>query len=213
MAALSVLACIAIGYLLGNLNLAFWFARRKGYDVRVDGSGNAGASNAYILAGKAAFFATAALDILKAFLACRLCRALFPALNVAEQIGGVSCVLGHMFPFLLRFRGGKGLASLGGIALSWDWRAFLILLAAALLIALISNYICFVAPTMSLLIPGLYYWQTRFLPALLILLIPAVPIFLKHLENFRRIGEGTELRMRYLWNKERELERTGRSKS
>ena len=206
----AVLGCCVIGYLLGNINPAFLFARLKGYDPRVDGSGNAGASNAFILAGKTAFFATAILDILKAFLACRLCRSLFPSLPVAEQIGGVSCILGHMFPAALRFRGGKGLASLGGVILSWDWRAFLALLALAILIAFLTNYICFVAPTMSLLFPALYYIRTRYLPAALVLLIPAIPIFFKHAENIRRIREGTEVRMSYLWNKDGELKRTGR---
>ena len=207
----AVLGCCVIGYLLGNINPAFLFARLKGYDPRVDGSGNAGASNAFILAGKFAFFATAILDILNAFLACRLCRWLFPSLSVSEQIGGVACILGHMFPVTLRFRGGKGLASLGGVILSWDWKIFLALLALAVLIAFLTNYICFVAPTMSLLFPALYYWRTRFWPAALVLLIPAVPIIWKHAENIRRIREGTEVRMSYLWNKDGELKRTGRS--
>ena len=207
----AVLGCCVIGYLLGNINPAFLFARLKGYDPRVDGSGNAGASNAFILAGKFAFFATAILDILKAFLACRLCRWLFPSLSVSEQIGGVACILGHMFPVTLRFRGGKGLASLGGVILSWDWKIFLALLALAVLIAFVTNYLCFVAPTISLLFPALYYWRTRFWPAALVLLIPAVPIIWKHAENIRRIREGTEVRMSYLWNKDGELKRTGRS--
>ena len=206
-----VLLCLAIGYCLGNINPAYLFARLKGYDARIDGSGNAGASNAFILAGKTAFLVTAVFDILKAFASCRICRALFPSLPVAEQLGGVACVLGHMFPLVLRFRGGKGLASLGGMALSWDWKAFLVLLALAVLIAYVTNYICFVAPTMSLLFPGWHYWRDRFLPALLVLLIPVVPIFLKHLENFRRIRAGTEARFSYLWDKNGELERLGRS--
>ena len=207
----SVLYCCVIGYLLGNINPAFLITRRKGYDARVDGSGNAGASNAFILAGKAAFFLTATFDILKAFVACRLCRALFPALSVSEQLGGVSCILGHMFPMVLRFRGGKGLASLGGVALSWNWKYFLLLFALAAAIAFLTNYLCFVAPTMSLVFPGVYYWETRFLLAALILLIPAVPIIIRHLENFRRIKAGTEARMSYLWDKESELKRIGRS--
>ena len=207
----AVLGCCIIGYLLGNINPAFLFAKRKGYDPRVDGSGNAGASNAFILAGTLAFFATAILDILKAFLACRLCRYLFPSLPVAEQIGGVACILGHMFPAALRFRGGRGLASLGGAILSWDWRFFLALLALAILIAFLTNYICFVAPTIALLFPALYYARTRFWPAALVLLVPVIPVFCKHLENFRRIREGTEVRMSYLWDKDAELRRTGRS--
>lgn len=206
-----VLLCILIGYALGNINPAYVFARRKGYDARVDGSGNAGASNAFILAGKTAFFVTALFDIMKAFAACRLCRALFPPLPVAWQIGGAACVLGHMFPVLLRFHGGKGLACLGGVVLSWNWKIFLILLALAALIAYVTNYLCFVAPTMSLLFPAVYYWKTRFLAGFLILLIPAVPIILKHVENIRRIRVGTEARFSYLWDKQSELERLGRS--
>ena len=208
---MDILACCAIGYFLGNLNPAFFFARLKGYDARRDGSGNAGASNAYILAGKKAFFITAFLDILKAFLACRICRLLFPKLVVAEAIGGVACILGHMFPVLLRFHGGKGLASLGGVILSWHWQAFLLLLALALVIGFASHYVCVVAPTMSLLFPGVYFVTTHMLASTLVLLIPAVPIFWKHMENFRRIREGTELRLSYLWNKEGEMKRTGRS--
>ena len=208
---LNIFLCCCIGYFLGNLNPAFLFARRKGYDARVDGSGNAGASNAYILAGKFAFFATAVFDILKAFTACRLCRHFFPAFPVAEQLGGVFCILGHMFPVFLRFRGGKGLASLGGVVLSCSWKTFLILLAIAFLIALVTNYVCFAAPVMSLVFPGWFYLRTGFLAAFLVLLIPAVPIILKHVENFRRIREGTEARFSYLWNKEAELERLGRS--
>ena len=206
-----VLGCILIGYFLGNINPAYMFAKLKGYDARIDGSGNAGASNAFILAGKTAFLVTAVFDIMKAVAACRICRTLFPELSVAEQIGGVSCVLGHMFPIVLRFHGGKGLACLGGLVLSWSWKVFLVLLALAFFIAFVTNYICFVAPTMSLLFPGLYYWHTRFLPAVLVLLLPAVPIILKHVENFRRIRAGTEARFSYLWDKNGELERLGRS--
>ena len=206
-----VLLCILIGYALGNFNPAYVFAKRKGYDARVDGSGNAGASNAFILVGKTAFFVTALFDIMKAFAACRLCRALFPSLPLAWQIGGVTCVLGHIFPVLLRFHGGKGLACLGGVVLSWNWKIFLILLALAALIAYVTNYLCFVAPTMSLLFPAVYYWKTRFLPGFLILLIPAVPIILKHVENFRRIRAGAEARFSYLWDKQSELERLGRA--
>ena len=206
-----VLLCILIGYALGNFNPAYVFAKRKGYDARVDGSGNAGASNAFILVGKTAFFVTALFDIMKAFAACRLCRALFPSLPLAWQIGGVACVLGHIFPVLLRFHGGKGLACLGGVVLSWNWKIFLILLALAALIAYVTNYLCFVAPTMSLLFPAVYYWKTRFLPGFLILLITAVPTILKHVENFRRIRAGTEARFSYLWDKQSELERLGQA--
>ena len=59
-----------------------------------------------------AFFLTAVLDILKAFAAYQLCRVLFPDLSFAGPLGGVMCIMGHIFPVLLGFRGGKGMASL-----------------------------------------------------------------------------------------------------
>lgn len=202
--------CCVIGYLLGNFSPSFLIGRRRGFDVRREGSGNAGATNAFLLAGKNAFFVTAMLDILKAFIAYRLCRALFPALAVSGPLGGISCILGHMFPVLLRFHGGRGLASLGGVILAWSWKWFLILLVTAVVIAFATRYVCFVAPTVSIVFPACYYWQTGFLAGALILLIPAAPILWKHWENFVRIREGTELRMSFLWNREAELKRTGR---
>ena len=205
-----IAVCILIGYVLGNFNPAFLIGRRRGYDVRTDGSGNAGASNAYLIAGKGAFFTVAALDILKAYAACRICRGLFPELAFAEQIGGVACILGHMFPAALRFRGGRGLSCQGGVILAWSWRWFLLLLAASILLALISRYVCFVSPTVSLAFPTIFFFSTGIVPAALILLIPALPIFWKHLENFSRIRSGQEVRISYLWNKEAELQRIGR---
>ena len=208
---LSIVICFVIGYALGNINPSYLIVRRKGYDVRKDGSGNAGASNAFILAGKTAFLMVAVFDILKAYAACRICRALFPELTIAEYIGGVACILGHMFPMTLGFRGGKGLASLGGVALSWNWRYFFLLLATAILIALVTRYVCFVAPAMSVIVPGLFYWHTQFAAAALILAIPTLPIILKHVENFGRIRNGTEARFSYMWNKDAELKRLGRT--
>ena len=205
-----LLCCAVIGLALGSVNPAFLLARRKGYDARRDGSGNAGASNAFILAGKAAFFIAAIVDILKAYAACRICRGLFPTLGIAEQVGGVACILGHMFSPLLGFHGGKGLSCLGGTILSWDWRWFLILLGAAILLALVTRYICFVAPTVSVAFPALYFRQTGRAAAAAILLTAAVPIFLKHMENFSRIRQGTEARISYLWNKDAERKRLGR---
>ena len=63
---------------------------------------------------------------------------------------------------------------------------------------------------MSLVFPACYYWRTGLLSASLILLLPAVPIFIKHWENFVHIREGTEMRTSFIWNKEAELKRIGK---
>lgn len=205
-----IILCILLGYLLGNFSPAFLIGKKRGYDARKDGSGNVGASNAFILAGKTAFFVTAILDIMKAFAAYKLCALLFPASDIAGPLGGAACILGHMYPAVLRFHGGKGLACLGGVILAWHWEWFLILLAAAVVIAFATRYICFVAPTISVVFPAIYWWRTGSLAGALILLIPAIAIILKHAENFRHIKDGTELSMAFLWNREAEMKRTGR---
>ena len=63
---------------------------------------------------------------------------------------------------------------------------------------------------MSVVFPVCYYRMTGLLGCALILLIPALPIFLKHWENFVHIREGTEMRVSFIWNKEAELRRIGR---
>lgn len=207
---LKVSACILFGYLLGNFSPAYLFGKTKGYDIRKEGSGNVGATNVFLLVGKHAFFMTAILDILKAFASWKLCQLLFPDLVTAGPLAGSACIIGHLYPVFLRFKGGKGLASMGGVVLAWSWKWFLMLLAAAVIIAFTTRYVCLVAPTMSLVFPACFYWQTHLLMSTAILLVPAIPIFYKHWENFVRIREGTEMRTSFLWNKEAELKRIGK---
>ena len=202
--------CCVIGYVLGNFSPSFLLARTAGYDIREEGSGNAGATNAFILLGKNAFFLTAILDILKAFAACKICEILFPALSVAGPAAGTACVLGHIYPVFLRFHGGKGLATIGGVVLAWSWKWFFILLALAIFIAFATRYVCLVAPSISLIFPSCYYWRTGLLVSALILLIPAIPVFAKHWENFVRISQGREMRTNFIWDKEGELKRIGK---
>ena len=210
MVIMKAFACIVLGYLFGNFSPAFLFGKTKGYDIREEGSGNAGATNVFLLVGKYAFFMTAILDILKAYASWKLCQLLFPDLITAGPLAGSACITGHLYPVFLRFKGGKGLASMGGVVLAWSWKWFLILLAAAIIIAFTTRYVCLVAPTMSLVFPACFYWQTHLPASTLILLVPAIPIFYKHRENFARIREGTEMRTSFLWNKEAELKRIGK---
>lgn len=116
--AVRVVISALIGYLLGCISPSFLIGKRRGYDVRETGSKNAGASNTIIMAGKFAGVLVAVLDILKAAASWWIAAALFPELEFAGQIAGAACVLGHMFPVFLGFRGGKGFACLGGLALA-----------------------------------------------------------------------------------------------
>ena len=207
---LMILACLLIGYLLGSFSPAYLTGKRRGYEVRHSGSGNAGASNTVIMAGKLAGLMVALLDIIKAAAAWWICEAMFPAFAAAGPLGGVAAMFGHLFPVWLRFRGGRGLACLGGVVLAYNPRTFL-LLCLAILIGIVTNYVCIVTVSMSAIWPVYYWLLTGFSLGAAILATPVIPIFCKHLVNFRRIRSGEELRLSFLWKKDQELERISRS--
>ena len=201
---LHYLYCILLGYFVGTFNPSYLLAQHRGVDIREQGSGNAGASNALILFGKLRGVICALLDIGKTVLVIRLTARLFPTLTYSYAVTAVSCILGHIFPFYLKFRGGKGLACLGGAILAYDWRVFLIMLAAELVIALLTNYICFVPITASVVFPLLYGHLEQNLIGTLILCAATAVILYKHHENILRIKEGKEMRLSYLWDREGE---------
>ncbi len=202
-----IIACILIGYLIGGINPAYIIGRLRGFDIRRRGSGNAGASNAVIVMGKGVGVFIALFDIAKAYISVKLAAYLFPALKLAGVICGSACILGHIFPFLMRFRGGKGLACLGGVVLALDWLVFVILLSAELVLVLIVDYICVVPITASIAFPIIFGLRTGSIIGALVLSIVAVVIQIKHVENIRRIMKGEEAHFSYLWNKDKELER------
>ena len=207
--ALCALACVAAGYFTGCINPAFIIGRIKGYDVRSSGSKNAGASNTVIMAGKLAGVLVALLDIFKAALSWRLCQALFPQFALAGILGGVACILGHMFPVFLHFCGGKGLACIGGVVLAYDPVTFLIMLAITCVIGFATNYIAIATVSIAAIWPVYYGVTTGFWAGAAVLAVPFVPILLRHVTNFRRLRAGEELRLNFLWKKDSELERIG----
>jgi len=204
-----VLTAMLLGYAVGNISPAYVIGRLKGYDVRKDGSGNAGASNTLILVGKAAGLFVAVVDIFKTWAVWKLAELLFGEIGWIGAVAGASCSMGHMYPILLHFKGGRGFACLGGMVMALSPRVFLVLLGLAILIGILTNYVCIVACAMSVIYPVFYGVAVKDPVGAGIMLIPAVHVFFRHRENFRRIKEGTELRLSYLFRKDKELERTG----
>ena len=190
-AAYSMIALI--GYLLGSLNLATLLAKRGGVDIRAGGSGNPGASNTVTLMGWKAGVLVAAHDIGKGILAVWLCTKLFPALPFSGALAGVACVLGHIFPFYLQFKGGKGLACFLGMTLVLDWRVFLGALVIVAAITLITDYIAIGTLTAAIAVPiALSILHRNVLLGVIVFIGPVI-MFIKHRDNFKRIKEGTEI--------------------
>ena len=204
--------CILIGYLIGAINPSYLVAKLRGFDIREKGSKNAGASNALILFGKVIGIGCAVFDIAKAAFAIWFCEMLFPELANSFVVTGVACILGHVFPFYMKFRGGKGLACLGGMILAFDLRVFLIMLAAEIIVAIVTDYICFVPLTASAVFPIVYGIMRRDVWGALIIAVILPLMLWKHKENLKRIKQKTEMPFSFLWKKEKALEKTNITK-
>ena len=176
--------------------MAFYLSKLKKVDVRKAGSGNLGASNTTALLGWRAGVLVALHDIAKAVLAVVLARALFGDLPYAGFAAGVACVLGHIYPFYLGFKGGKGFASYFGMTLALNWRLALMIFVLGVLITLVSDYIALATTATVLVVPG-YYGLTgqSVLPVCILLVATAVMLY-KHKDNYRRILKGEEIGMR-----------------
>ena len=183
-------------YLLGSSNLALYLFKWKKVDARNNGSGNLGASNATVLLGWSAGIAVAIHDIGKAAVSVILARILFPNLEYAGAAAGVACVLGHIFPFSLKFRGGKGFASYLGMTLALNWKFAIVILVLVGVAMVVTDYIV-AGTTLTILSTPVYMGIiTHNLILALILCIATAVIIYKHRDNYVRIWNGTEIGFR-----------------
>ena len=187
---------ILLGYFLGCSNMAVYIAKLKKIDLRCNGSGNPGTSNAVILMGWKAGILVGLHDIGKAYLAVALAKLLFPELAAVAEVAGIACVLGHIFPFYLKFKGGKGFASYIGMTLALNWKFALIVMVVVALITLVTDYLVLGTFTTILAVPVYVGIATKSFLAVLILCVGTAVIFYKHRENMVRLYKGTEIGLR-----------------
>ena len=185
-----------IGYVMGCSNLTFFLGKARGIDARKHGSGNLGASNAAVLMGWGAAVAVALHDGGKAALAVWLCQFLFPDLEHVGAVAGIASVMGHIFPFYLGFKGGKGLASYVGMTIALDWRVAVGTFLLGVVITVVSDYIALATISVATLVPIILGFLTKSWELTLILLIGTVVMYFKHIENIKRIRNGTEIGLR-----------------
>lgn len=187
---------ITLAYLLGGSNMAYYISKMKRVEMRGGGSGNLGASNATILLGWWAGILVAVHDIGKSVLAVLLAKAFFPDLDHAGAVAGVASVLGHIFPFYLKFKGGKGFASYIGMILALNWKYALVILALVVVVTVVTDYIV-MGTTLTIVSSPIYFGLTSGSLLLgLILFVATAVILYKHRKNYVNIYKGTELGLR-----------------
>ena len=171
-------------------------------DVRTHGSGNAGLTNFYRTFGGPLTFVVILCDVLKAVAAISFSKLIAAPIIVvgsetigfalAEYWAGLFCLLGHMFPCMFHFKGGKGILSGGAIAIMIDWRIALVVWGGFLILAVLTRYIslgsCWAGASFPFATWFVYHdvFLTvfgAFLGALILYM---------HRENIKRLLNGTE---------------------
>ena len=140
------LLCLLIGYVFGMFQTAVIYCRLKGVDIRHVGSGNAGTTNTLRVLGAKAGFTVLFGDMLKCFLAVRIAEIFFgsryPEIKYLLMIyAALGAVLGHDFPFYLKFKGGKGIACTAGNIIAFGLRYVIVGLIAFLIPFNITHYV------------------------------------------------------------------------
>ena len=187
---------IILSYILGSSNMAKYIAAIKKVDLSAGGSGNPGASNAVILMGWGAGVLTALHDIGKSALAVVLARLVFPDAPLIGATAGVAAVLGHIFPFWMKFKGGKGFASYLGMTIALNWKFAIVVLLLVVVVTLITDYIVAATTNTIILVPIWMGLTAGSWVLFLILLLGSLVIAWKHRENYVRMYHGTEIRFR-----------------
>ena len=208
MMALRIFGCLIVGYILGNFQTGYIIGKIYKMDIREHGSGNAGTTNAFRTLGKKAGILTFIGDFLKAFIPLILMRyVIYPELMYLELLMltfGFGCVLGHNFPFVLGFKGGKGIAVTSAVFLAVDYRILIPGVAVFAILCLTTKYVSVASLTISLMFP-IWIAVTRIgqvtegkitQPVYTAMVFTAVLYLLsavvRHWPNIKRLKNGTE---------------------
>lgn len=180
------------GYLLGSIPFGVLLTRMAGLgDVRKIGSGNIGATNVLRTGNKALALVTLILDGAKGAVAYLVAYKINPEL---APLAGAAAFLGHLYPIYLGFKGGKGVATFGGLLLVMAWPVGL-LWAATWCFALVLWRMSSLSGLMAAALAPLYAWIFADSPTVILTGALAIAIFIKHEANIRRLLKGTEPRI------------------
>jgi len=198
-----------IAYLIGSLMGALLLGSLRGVDIRTQGSGNAGGTNALRTQGKAFALGVIVIDIVKGWFAAAVLPALaLPGVGIDPLVDrgwlAVACALavtmGHVYPVWYEFRGGKGAATLVGVILGLQPVLFPVLFLVWLLIVMVCGYVGLATMVAVGCLPVVLLLRARVAPALLTFSVAAaVLVVYTHRSNIARMWAGNEYRVRRLW--------------
>ena len=192
----TVVACILIGYLLGNIQTAIIVSRAYYHDdVRNHGSGNAGSTNMVRVYGYGPGAITFAGDFTKAFLGVLLGQLV--AGEIGGYLAGLFVVIGQCWPVFDGFRGGKGVASSYSIAIfTFPLGALGAILIGGLILLINKKMSIMSLAAMLLFFLATIVFRLNDLPLVILAGLLTIVVFVRHTENIQRLIHGEEQRLR-----------------
>ena len=195
---------LVIAYLLGSIPSALWVGKLLyKTDIREHGSGNLGGTNTFRTLGVKAGLIVSILDILKGTAATLLpLLPFFSNTEVHPLILGVLAVIGHMYPIFAQFKGGKAVATSGGVLLAYHWPLFVIMLAGFFIVLKLTKMVSLTSIILAML--GLLYtilyniFYRVDIPLLIVIILLATFILYRHRANMTRIKAGTEPKVKWI---------------
>jgi glycerol-3-phosphate acyltransferase PlsY len=193
---------IIIGYVFGCIQPAYILSKLVGkMDIREQGSGNAGASNITAIMGWKYGFIVGLVDILKGIFAVLVVKWIYPGSPDLAYLSGIMAILGHIFPFYMKFRGGKGVATLVGMMFGLNWKLGLLFVLLVALPALLADFIVAGSFTAFIALPIVTYILEYPIALTLISVCLTILCFYLHRANIQRIINKEELKIRAVLKK------------
>jgi glycerol-3-phosphate acyltransferase PlsY len=202
--ALNLLICAVLGYLLGSVPFAVIVSRAFGLDdPRSFGSGNPGATNVLRSGSKAAAALTLLGDAAKGWLAmfvvAKVMQSGIPggdgAGDTAIAVAGLAAFIGHVFPFTLKFRGGKGVATALGVLLGFSGALAGVTAAVWVAVVVFTRYSSLAAIAAAAAAPVFAAWLLDRAQTTLIVAVMCGVLIYRHKSNIRKLLAGTESRV------------------
>ena len=193
---IAALGWLTLSYLIGAFPTSFLAGRVfRGIDLREHGSRNLGATNVYRILGWKYAIPVGLIDIMKGALPVWLFGARDPGIPLFPLLCGLAAVVGHVFSVFVGFKGGKGVATAGGVVLALAPGGFLPLTVVGALRVRLTGYVSLASVAAAALFP-LAAWllhESRGLELLAFIALAAFIVW-KHRANLRRLAAGTENR-------------------
>ena len=183
---LPLIIMVIVAYFIGNISPATLIARFYGIDIKKAGSGNAGTTNVLRVLGTKAAICTLLIDVFKGFIAVLIAQGNFN--NLGAMLAFAAVVIGHIYPVVFKFKGGKGVATFLGAAMAINWPSMFAAALIAIVVAAISKKMSLGSILAAMMYPLLMlYYYPKAIP---IAVFMTFVIIFTHRGNIKRLMKG-----------------------